>query len=172
MRFLVYNEHMPHELLRQLYLEDIADRERVTNWSDQQQLTQLKARDKTRRMQTQQFIKDQQLSEAEDYYHAALIFQHGDAVDDFQTAHHLARQAMNYGFEGAKWMYASTYDRWQLAAGKAQVYGTQFVLSSTGVWQFAEPLDRTFPDEERIKYNVPPLEKAIEEFQKRNAPKQ
>lgn len=160
---------MPHELLKKLYQEDIADRERMTNWGDQVQLSQLKARDKTRRMQTAQFIKDQQLTEAVDFYHAALIFQHGDAVDDFQQAHHLARQSLNMGYEGSKWMYASTYDRWQLAAGKPQIYGTQFVLNTEGKWQFAEPLDRTFADSERLKYGLPPIDKALEEFQKRNA---
>lgn len=162
---------MPHELLKQLYLEDIADREKVTNWSDVDQLTQLKARDKTRRTQTLQFVTDKQLSEAVDFYHAALIFQHGDTVEDFQQAHHLARTSLNLGYEGAKWMYASTYDRWQLASGKPQVYGTQFVLNTEGTWQFAEPLDRSFPDAERIKYGLPTLDKALEVFQKRNVVK-
>ncbi len=159
---------MPHELLRQLYLEDIADREKVTDWRNELQLTQLKARDKTRRLQTGQFIRDGQLTEAEDYHHAALIFQHGDTVDDFQQAHHLAREAMNRGYEPAKWMFAATFDRWQLASGKAQVYGTQFVLNEKGEWQFAEPIDRSVPDEERIKYNVPPLAEALEKFQQKN----
>lgn len=162
---------MPHELLKKLYQEDIADREHVTSWTDQVQLAQLKARDKTRRLQTKQFIDDQQLTEAIDYYHAALIFQHGDSVDDFQQAHHLARQSMNLGFQPAKWMFASTYDRWQLSTGKPQVYATQFVLNEMGKWQLAEPIDRTFPDSERQKYGLPPLEKAVEEFEKRNVRK-
>lgn len=163
---------MPHELLRQLYQEDITDRQQITSWNDPVQTTQLRAKDKTRRMQTSQFIRDQQLTEAIDYYHAALIFQHGESVEDFQQAHHLAREALNRGHQPAKWMYASTYDRWQLAIGKAQVYGTQFVLDAAGAWQLAEPIDRTFPDSERIKYNVPPLAQAIETFQKRNQLKQ
>ncbi len=159
---------MAHELLRQLYQEDIADRQQVTNWSDQVQMSHLKARDKTRRTQTHQFVTDGQLTEAIDYYHAALIFQHGDTVEDYEQAHHLAREAMNRGYEPAKWMFASTFDRWQLSKGKPQIYGTQFVLNAAGEWQLAEPLDRSLPDEERQKYNVPALELALEEFKKRN----
>lgn len=159
---------MAHELLRKLYQEDISDRQKITNWTDGDALLQLKARDKTRRLQTKQFIEDKQLTEAIDYYHAALIFQHGDAIDDFQQAHHLARQALNLGYEPAKWMYASTYDRWQLAAGKAQVYGTQFAIDTAGKWQLAEPIDRTFSDEERKKYNVPPLAEAVTSFMQRS----
>lgn len=159
---------MAHELLRQLAKEDSTDRQQISNWTDPVQLSHLNARDTTRRRQVQQFLADGQLTEAEDFYHAALIFQHGETVADFQQAHHLAREAMNRGYAAAKWMFAATFDRWQLAAGKPQQYGTQFVWTADGTWQLAEPVDRNFPDAERAKYNVPPLAAAVREFVKRN----
>ncbi len=159
---------MPHELLYKLYVEDIADRKQVSNWNDQTQVKQINEHDLRRRKKVKELIDTNQLTESADYHHAALIFQHGDTVEDFQQAHHLAREAMNRGYEAAKWMYAATLDRWNLAAGKPQLYGTQFMIDSNGEWKLAEPIDQSISDEERAKYNVPPLAKAVEEFKKRN----
>jgi hypothetical protein len=159
---------MPHELLSQLYLEDIADRQQVTNWSDPAQVQRIQERDLQRLKKVKQLVETSQLSESEDYYHAAFIYQHGQTLDDYQQAYHLARESMNRGYEPAKWMYASTLDRWNLAMGKPQFYGTQFTHDLSGEWKLAGTIEERVTDEERAKYNVPPLAKAVEEFKKRN----
>ena len=61
-----------------------------------------------------------------DYYHAALIFQHGQNPDDYLLAHVLAMDAVAMGSKEARWLSAATLDRYLLSIWQPQVFGTQF----------------------------------------------
>lgn len=99
---------------------------------------------------------------AVDYYHAALVFQHGVKPSDFKKANKLAKKSMEMGEERAKWMYAASMDRWLLSINKPQKFGTQFIQQKGKDWELSQPIDKTTSDKERAKYNVPPLSKALE----------
>lgn len=61
----------------------------------------------------------------EDMYYAAYILQHGTCTDHFRIANELASEAAKNDIENADWLAKATFDRWQLALGNQQEYGTQ-----------------------------------------------
>lgn len=72
----------------------------------------------------------------EDYYHAAIIFQHGNCEADYKLAHELAQKSVALGdykpsemhAADNRFLVASTYDRWQLNQDppNPQKFGTQY----------------------------------------------
>ena len=87
-------------------------------------------RDADRREATRKLLADGALHTGEDFENASFIFQHGEAADDYLLAHTLAVIAVNKGDKGAVWMAAATLDRYLMAIGQPQIYGTQFSLSA------------------------------------------
>lgn len=88
--------------------------------------TVLRAEDATRRALTQTLLDAGRLRSADDFYHAAYVFQHGDAPDDYLKAHALATVAASRGKPKAAWIAAATLDRYLQTIGQPQIYGTQF----------------------------------------------
>jgi hypothetical protein len=83
-------------------------------------------RDRARRARTQELIDTGALRTGDDFYHAAFVFQHGEAANDFLVAHTLAVIAAARGNRGAAWIAAATLDRYFQNIGRPQVYGTQY----------------------------------------------
>ena len=103
-------------------------------------------------------IDSHTLIAADDYYHAAMVMQHGAKPEDFALARDLAATAMKLDpkHREALWLYAAATDRWLWRTGKPQIYGTQY-KKVDGKWTL-EPFDRNaVTDEERRKHAVPPL---------------
>lgn len=88
-------------------------------------LLQLNARDQQRLKQVLIYDISAQIETPEQQYQAALIYQHGSAPEHFERAYELAQQAYTDGLERADGLWQAAYDRWQIALGKPQVYGTQ-----------------------------------------------
>jgi hypothetical protein len=89
-------------------------------------------RDRIRLQRVKALYRAGQITEPTDQYAAALVFQHGTCADDFQVAYELATVAASHGVPAPVANQISiapltheTYDRWQLALGKRQTYGTQ-----------------------------------------------
>lgn len=128
-------------------------------------------RDRERKEKAERMIEDGILNEAEaeDYYHLAMLYQHGETTQDYLIANLLARIAMDKGEPRAPWLVAASWDRYlthyqrEHRLPELQKYGTQNRLDeSTGKWRMI-PVDPRTSDEERAKLNVPPLK----ELQKR-----
>lgn len=94
---------------------------------------------------------------SDDYYHAAMVYQHGGTQAHAARAHELALKAVELDPNNnrAKWLAAAAEDRRLMYENKPQKYGTQFVQTD-GVWRVWE-VDPSVTDEERAKWNVPPL---------------
>ena len=73
----------------------------------------MRVRDRARRERVMEIVQANELSSAEDYYHAAQIMNHEDTIDDARTAHMLALQSSELGYRPARWLAAASYDRWQ-----------------------------------------------------------
>ncbi|MBX3227136.1 MAG: hypothetical protein KIT84_35630 [Labilithrix sp.] len=117
------------------------------------------ARDAARRERTTQIVAAGGAKAADDYFHAAMIFQHGDTIEDFQTSHRLALEAVKLDprHKRAKWLAAASKDRELMNSGKPQLYGTQFRKAhGSDTWVLYD-VDPSVTDEERAKWNVPPL---------------
>lgn len=117
----------------------------------------IEAEDGKRRTRTQELLDAGALQSGEDFEHAAFVFQHGVAAEDFLKAHLLAMVAVARGQPGAIWIASASLDRYLVNTGHPQVLGTQFALPRDGVVT-QEPYDRTLiSDQLREALHVPAL---------------
>lgn len=114
--------------------------------------------DAARRQRVTELITAGALADAEDYYHAAMVFQHGMELGDYWRAHELALKAAEMGHRPARWLASAAYDRWLMQQGRAQKYGTQY-RTEAGTWTLWE-VDPSTTDEERARWDVPRLDEA------------
>lgn len=137
--------------LRALYEADQQDRRGELS-------VQVAERDRVRRKRVRELLAAG-LTSAEDYYHAAMIFQHGEVPEDFGQAHELALKSAEMGHRPGRWLAAAAYDRWLMRQGRPQKYGTQY-RPSGNAWQLWA-VDPATTDAERAEWDVPPLEVAL-----------
>lgn len=106
--------------------------------------------------------------------HTALTFCNGKLVsispENYLLAHHLAKSAFESGDRSAAYMTAATYDRYLLYTEGYQKYGTQRVLDEATEDEVWAPIDSKTTDEERAKYNVPPLTELLKKYKMKPYP--
>ncbi|WEG14470.1 hypothetical protein PU629_08985 [Pullulanibacillus sp. KACC 23026] len=126
---------------------------------DQRDMTDLPPnrveRDRMRRRRVLEILNEGGATEGIDYTHAAVIFQHGETLDDWWTAHKLAYKASELGFRRARWLSAVALDRWLLRQGKPTKFGTQYV-NLGGIIRLAR-FESSTTDEERKEWDVPSI---------------
>lgn len=110
--------------LAELYQADQRDREKV--YETPAAVKELKHRDAMRRTLVYDMMSQGGVATPNDLYHAAVILLHGGEPKDFLAAHRLATLSALAGHRGARWLLASSLDRFLMAVGLPQVYGTQF----------------------------------------------
>lgn len=140
--------------LKALFDEDFEEHGRVPPVGTPE-YRDLRARDERRRQLAEQLLAAAADAEAVDLYHVAWLLNHGDTPDEAERAHRLALRAAHLGHRPARWLSAAAYDRWQLYRGLPQKYGTQIVPD--GVRYRLWDLDGTASDEDRARWDVPPL---------------
>ena len=131
---------------------------------------QLRERDAGRRQRVNELLAEGRLTAPDDYFHAALIFQHGETLEDIWQAHELARRAAemgatkSMGYKDSLWLAAAALDRWLMYQGKPQKYGTQFVSDGKRyrLWE----LDPTTTDNERAANHVPSLQEQLKQAER------
>jgi hypothetical protein len=108
--------------LTKLFTTDQSARQgKNVDWS------KLRIEDDQREVVLHKMLESGQVRTANDYFHAALIFQHGQHHEDFLLAHVLAVNAVSLGNPpAARWLSAATLDRYLLSISQPQIYGTQF----------------------------------------------
>lgn len=118
----------------------------------------LDRQDAERRAEVLALLRAGRLSSGDDMHAAATIFNHGRCLDHFAMATVLAAEAVARGSTDARRAYAVHLDRYLLAAGKQQKFGTQMrgVQGQPGGCEVA-PVDPATTDEERRAYGVEPL---------------
>jgi hypothetical protein len=118
------------------------------------------AQDAARRMQVAEILRKGEVKTSEDYYNAALVYQHGETADDIRLAYSLATVAVALDPENkaAKWLTAAAWDRIMMRVGQPQWYGTQYSkLNNSEAWQLYKMDETVVSDEERKRLGVPPL---------------
>lgn len=124
-------------------------------------------RDAERRKQVEQMIVDNLLLTAEDFYRAAVIFQHGQSPSDYKKAQQLASKAaiLKPDFIEARWLTCAAEDRYLISIGEPQVWGTQY----SGFEPSLEPINRhAKTDKEREVCGLPPLKEIEMSLEKEN----
>lgn len=142
-----------------LYWMAEEDQQMRTDPEDLQNWDAIIEADRRHREKTLQIIATEGLSHPDDFFRAALIFQHGEGSNDFMMANSLAMQgrALAPGHSGLKWIYAASMDRWLWSKDKPQIYGTQSVLRDS-LWTL-QPIDTTaVTDKERSELGLPSLQ--------------
>jgi hypothetical protein len=153
--------------LSEIYQADQADRQNIQQLTPEQ-WSAIAARDEQRRARVMEVVGQAQLQSAEDYFHAAMVLQHGKEPEEYLLAHELATIAGFKDHKIGKWLSAATLDRFLQSLGRPQRFATQYRREENGVWTL-EPLDPSLPDAIRAEYGVPPLaeqSKRVEEMNK------
>ena len=103
-------------------------------------------RDSARRKRVRELLDQGSLKTGKDYWRAAMVFQHGDGSDDILMAHVLAVTSIGMGYKDARWLAASSLDRFLQRLKQPQIFGTQFGYTTTPdgkqPWTM-EPYNRT-----------------------------
>lgn len=147
-----------NEELRTIFDADQADRRGGDLTGDPQAQV---ARDSTRRSRVQRLLDSGAATTAADYFHAAMVFQHGGSLAAFRRAHLLANRARDLGHPVGAWLAAASFDRWLTTLGRPQHFGTQFQSAADGTWILL-PIDPATTDDERAAWGVPSLAESVE----------
>ena len=92
---------------------------------------------------------------ADDYFHAAQVYNHGATAEEYLRAHELSVLAAAKGNRPALFLSAASLDRYLREIGRPQVFGTQYTRRENMVTM--EPFDRSMSDSVRAEFGVPSL---------------
>jgi len=145
--------------LSALFEADQGERKAMTPASTPADWAGLATKDEVRRARVAVLLASGAAKTGADWYVAAMIYQHGEALDDFAHAREYALAAVRLGDDDGRWLAAAAWDRWLVHAGYPQRFGTQSVCDSTTGVRRCHPYDSdpSITDDERARWNVPPL---------------
>lgn len=115
--------------LRELFEADQADR-RPSSAPTREMWEEISARDELRRDRVLELVREDALKVAADFYHAAMVLQHGQESEDILIAHVLATSAAYLGDDRGRWLSAASLDRYLHRTRAPQRLGTQYVKVS------------------------------------------
>lgn len=133
--------------------------------------------DERRRFRVLELLAQGLIATPASRYYAAMILQHtpqdlsngrfvSRSAENYLLAHYLAKSAAEAGQKGARNLAAACYDRYLVARGRPQKYGTQFSLNpKTGRMEF-DPVDPATTDAERAAWDVTPIDETLQRFRK------
>ena len=138
--------------LKTLFEQDQADRANAAPGGD---LLAVAKRDGLRLARVKELYVSGVPRTGADWFHAALILQHGPDATDTLLAHEMAIAALAAGDPRARWLAAATEDRFLRRLGRPQRFGTQY--ESTGGPATLAETDPGVTDHLRAAVSVPPL---------------
>ncbi|MTI29400.1 hypothetical protein E1171_01090 [Cytophagales bacterium RKSG123] len=149
-----------NEKLKILFDEDQHDclHQPPSNGSSEYKL--FRERFRQRNIKAKSIIETSEQLEGVDFFHACIMFIHGDCPDDFLQAYNYGLKSIELNHINAKKFTAAAYDKWLMYQGKPQKYGLQFVPD--GVRLRLWDVDPETTDHEREKWDVSPLRKLYE----------
>ena len=146
--------------LERLHREDQSDRTppdgKAIDWS------KVGPRDQARLERTKELYRENQLKTGNDYYHAALILQHGRVPEDFLLAHEFCIVAISKGKNDryTRWLAAASEDRFLMNIGRPQRFGTQYQAYPANAPYKLHKVDEGVTDELRRQMSTPTLAEA------------
>lgn len=177
-----------NSLIKELYQRDIEIRE----LDEKTDTVNLETYDKKHREQIFQLLADNKVQTPKDKVRSAWILQHtaGKICDgeltsispeNFLLAYKLSSNALleleqqkdtaTINKEHVPRIIALNYDRYLLYTFGFQKFGTQFVFDDNNGEMLLAPIDTTLSnDEERIKYNVEPLNILLSKYRMKSKP--
>lgn len=156
------NENNNAELERLFNEDQESQRSQSNDWDA------LDREEAARRDAVLALLKKGEVETGLDYFHAAVIFQHSESVEDIRRAHALATISETLGYSRATWLMAASWDRLMMYFEQPQWYGTQFTTDESGDWKLYDVNVDIISDEQRAEWNVPSLEASKERASRRN----
>lgn len=146
--------------LARLHREDQADRSPANGKDIDWQV--VGPRDKARLARVKEFYTQNKLYTGADYYHAAMILQHGDAPEDFLLAHEFCVVAIVKGKNDrdTRWLAAASEDRFLMNINRPQRFATQYRAEPITAPFRLYTVDEGVTDELRSALSAPSLAKA------------
>jgi hypothetical protein len=114
----------------------------------------MRAVDTVHQQRLRELLHDGKLLSGDDYYHAAMIMQHGETGEDTALAHILAMNGALKGNVKARWLSAASFDRLLMRLKQPQIFGTQFTRYR-GPWTMEPIKPNLIPDSIRKDFGVP-----------------
>ncbi len=152
-----------NEALAEIHKNDQADRQ-----SDNINWFEVSKRDSLRRLKVYELLDSNLVVTANDYHHAAMVFQHGGDSISYGMAVKLMGKAIELDSTINKWLFAAATDRYLLSKGEPQIYGTQYQKMGDEPWKLGEIDTTKISDEERINYGVETLAQQREKVKRMN----
>jgi TPR repeat protein len=120
----------------------------------------LRKKCKLRISEVKEILESDKSLSGDDYFHACIIFMHGDCPEDFWQAYNLALKAVDHNYKEAKRFAAAAFDKWLMYQGKPQKFGLQYVPDGVRlrIWNVAPETT----DDERAEWDVPTLKELID----------
>lgn len=111
--------------LEKLFLADQSD-PRPNGTPEEAAATE--ARAKERREKVSAILASGSIQSGEDYFRAALLFQHSNNPQDHLMAHVLATIAAYKGYKQGRWLSAAALDAYLRSLDKQQIFGTAYLI--------------------------------------------
>ena len=153
----VFTQTIDNVELKKMYNEDQGSR-MVSNidW------VQLTKNDNIRENRVYELIEGDKIVTGKDYYHSAMIFQHGKDSVAYGMAVKQMKKAIELDPTINKWLLAAAIDRNLMSRNKPQIYGTQYVKKGQDAKWERYKIDTTqVTAEERKHYNVETLAEQV-----------
>ena len=150
--------HADNGRLKAIYESDQqARRKTPIDW------TVVAEQDRAHRAEARTLMQAGALRTAADYFHAAMVFQHGEELDDIRLAFSLAQisATLDPAHKRARWLTAAAWDRTLMSKNVPQWYGTQYYQPAPGAPTELYKVDEAaVTDAERASMQVPSLQEA------------
>jgi len=155
-----------NEELKQLHKEDQADRK-----TDEIDWDVVGKRDKARKARVFEMLDADLVKTGKDYYHAAMIFQHGGDTIASTMAVKMMKKAIELDPTTNKWLLAAAIDRDLMFREKPQIYGTQYTKDDNDKWILYDIDTTKVTEAERMEHKVPNLAQQQERVKMMNKKK-
>lgn len=143
--------------LKEMYDADQKEREDLGSIFDMEAWKIIDEHDLERRKQVARIFAEGCFKTADDYDHAAMIYQHGKVPDHFYQAFVWARHSVELGGGSEqKHLVALAADRYLVNIGHKQLFGSQVACPNIGGVNCCcvQPIEESFPDSMRKEYGV------------------
>lgn len=139
--------------LQSMFREDQNSRNAINiDWAS------VSKQDSIRQKNVYELLKKGKVITGNDYYHAAMIFQHGEDSTASTMTVSLMKKALQLDTTINKWLLAAAIDRDLMSKNKPQIYGTQYIKMGVNARWKRYKIDTTkVSDEERKYYGVETL---------------
>lgn len=133
--------------IKKLKNEDQQDRQNYTLNNS------VAVKDLKRRKRIGEIFGEGCITTPEDYFAAALIYQHGVNSDHYLQAYLWSKRAGEMGHPGGYQLSAAAIDRYLVSKGKKQLFGTQYYKNQDSKCFCIQPVEPAFTDRLRKKYS-------------------